>query len=73
MTLRTYQRELAEQAAEILAAKNLVYLAMEMRVGKTLIALETARLSGAKRVLFATKKKSNFKRRKGLYSGRFFV
>ena len=58
MTLRTYQRELAEQAAEILAAKNLVYLAMEMRVGKTLIALETARLSGAKRVLFATKKKA---------------
>lgn len=58
MILRPYQSELAEQAAAILAAKNLVYLAMEMRVGKTLIALETARLSGAKRVLFATKKKA---------------
>ncbi len=58
--LHQYQKELAEKAAEILRAKKIVYLAMEMRVGKTLIALETAFLvnGNKQRVLFVTKKKA---------------
>lgn len=42
--LRDYQIKLAEEGLKILSKYNLLYLAMEMRVGKTLIALETARL-----------------------------
>jgi hypothetical protein len=36
----------------------MVYLCMSVRTGKTLTSLETARLFGAKRVLFLTKKKA---------------
>ncbi|ROL55668.1 DEAD/DEAH box helicase, partial [Bacteroidetes/Chlorobi group bacterium Naka2016] len=38
--------------------RKIVYLAMEMRVGKTLIALETCYRLGAKKVFFVTKKKA---------------
>jgi len=53
-----HQIELARQAFEILRDKHIVYLVMEMRVGKTLIALETARLIGVRKILFVTKKKA---------------
>jgi len=53
-----YQKELAGKAKEILEKHKIVYLAMEMRVGKTLIALETCRLMEFCRVLFVTKKKA---------------
>lgn len=56
--LREYQEELAVKAADILLKLKIVYLAMEMRVGKTLISLQTASLIGAKKVLFVTKKKA---------------
>jgi len=56
--LRDYQEELAGQAAEILKKWHIVYLAMEMRVGKTLIALETAKLLNYKNVMFITKLKA---------------
>lgn len=56
--LRDYQKELAEKAMNILQKLKIVYLAIEMRVGKTLIALEAANLLNCKSVLFVTKKKA---------------
>lgn len=56
--LRPYQAELAEQGHAILKKLGIVYYSIEMRVGKTHIALKTADLIGAKNVLFATKKKA---------------
>ena len=58
MELRQYQKELSAKAVEILKHKKIVYLAMEVRTGKTLTALNTAKLFGAKNVLFLTKKKA---------------
>jgi hypothetical protein len=56
--LRDYQIDIAEKANVVLKEKGLVYLCCEVRTGKTLMALETARLYGAKNVLFLTKKKA---------------
>jgi SNF2 family DNA or RNA helicase len=56
--LRDYQIEIAEKSAEILIGLKIVYLAIEMRVGKTLIALQSAKILNAKNVLFVTKKKA---------------
>jgi len=58
MKLRDYQIRLSNEAAEILQRKKIVYLAMEVRCGKTLTALNTAELFAAKQVLFLTKKKA---------------
>ena len=58
MELRDYQIKLSAQAVEVLQHKKIVYLAMEVRTGKTLTALNTAKLFGAKKVLFLTKKKA---------------
>jgi hypothetical protein len=58
MTLRQYQVDIAKQAFKILTEKKFVYIAAQVRCGKSLMALETARLYGAKRVLFLTKKKA---------------
>jgi hypothetical protein len=58
MELRNYQIEIASDACDRLVRLGIVYLAMEVRTGKTLTALETAKLFGAKRVLFTTKKKA---------------
>lgn len=58
MKLRKYQTELAAKGAEILQRLKIVYLAMEVRTGKTLTSLEIAKLYGAKNVLFLTKKKA---------------
>jgi hypothetical protein len=56
ITLRDYQITNAAQGLAILKAKNIVYLAMEVRTGKTLTALAIAKEYGAKNVLFLTKK-----------------
>ena len=56
--LRDYQLELSHKAVDILKDKRIVYLAMQVRTGKTLTALHTAHLYGAKNVLFLTKKKA---------------
>jgi hypothetical protein len=56
--LRDYQIELANKGVDILNRKKIVYLNMEVRTGKTLTALEIAKLFSAKNVLFATKKKA---------------
>ena len=46
--LRDYQIEIANKGVEILTNNNLVYLAMEVRTGKTITSLEIAKLYGAK-------------------------
>jgi len=58
MELRDYQDRLAKEATKILKECGFVYLNFEVRVGKTLTALETAYNFGAKKVLFITKKKA---------------
>jgi hypothetical protein len=58
MKFREYQIQIANQASDKLKKLNFVYLAMEVRTGKTITALLTAKLFGAKNVLFVTKKKA---------------
>lgn len=58
MILRPYQIQIAEQAYRLLSQFGIVYLCMEVRTGKTFTAFETARLYGAKKVLFVTKLKA---------------
>jgi hypothetical protein len=58
LKLRPYQEEIAEQGLAILSKYKIVYLSMEVRVGKTLTALSIAERYGAKNVLFLTKKKA---------------
>jgi hypothetical protein len=58
MQLRPYQEKLSTEALGVLKSRGIVYLAMEVRTGKTLTALNTAQLFAAKRVLFLTKKKA---------------
>lgn len=58
MELRKYQTEIAQQAIKILKDRMIVYLAMEVRCGKTLTALTIAQLWNAKSVLFITKLKA---------------
>lgn len=55
---RDYQNKLSSDAVEILHRKKIVYLAMEVRCGKTITALETCKKYNAKKVLFITKKKA---------------
>ena len=54
--LRDYQVNNASKGVEILKDKKIVYLCMSVRTGKTATSMEIARLYGAKRVLFLTKK-----------------
>jgi SNF2 family DNA or RNA helicase len=56
--LRDYQIQISKEAVAILKAHGLVYLAMQVRTGKTLTSLSTANQYGAKKVLFLTKKKA---------------
>lgn len=58
MKLRDYQIDIANQAVSTLDEYGLVYISSEVRTGKTLMSLETARLYGATNVLFLTKKKA---------------
>ena len=56
--LRDYQNKIVEQGCDILKSKKILYLAMEVRTGKTLVSLSIANNLGFKKVLFLTKKKS---------------
>ena len=56
-TLREYQQELRLQGITKVAMYGAVYLAMEVRTGKTAVALSIAK-HFAKKVLFVTKKKA---------------
>jgi len=58
MELRGYQIDIAQRAADRLRQLKIVYISAEVRTGKTLMALETAKLIDAKNVLFLTKKKA---------------
>lgn len=58
MQLRNYQIENSSQGLKILQQFKIVYFVMEVRTGKTLTALNTAHLYGAKNVLFITKIKA---------------
>jgi len=58
MKLRDYQTEIANKGVGILWKHNILYLAMQVRTGKTITAMEVARLIKAKNVLFCTKKKA---------------
>lgn len=58
MELRDYQIDIANRAVDILKRLHIVYISAQVRCGKTLMALETAKLYGAQRVLFLTKKKA---------------
>lgn len=57
-TLRYYQHEKANEAVSKLALNGFVYLSMEVRTGKTVTALQVAKLYGVKSVLFITKIKA---------------
>lgn len=56
--LYDYQRDNAQRALDVIRKHGLVYLAYEVRTGKTVTALETCRLMDARKVLFITKKKA---------------
>lgn len=58
MQLRDYQIDIAQRGADIMRRHGMVYLAMEVRTGKTHTALHIAHLIRATRVLFVTKKKA---------------
>lgn len=55
---RQYQNNIIEKGCNILKNNNILYLAMEVRTGKTLVSLKIADLLNFKKVLFITKKKS---------------
>ena len=55
---RKYQQEIIEKAIKVCAKYNFVYLAMEVRTGKTLTAFGIAEKLNFASVLFVTKKKA---------------
>ena len=55
---RDYQSEIIERGLEVLKNHNFLYLAMEVRTGKTFTSLGICKKLGADNVLFVTKKKA---------------
>mgnify|MGYP003109701272 CR=1 FL=1 len=58
MKFRDYQIEIISKGLQILKTSGFLYLAMEVRTGKTLTSLGMCNLLQAKDVLFVTKKKA---------------
>ena len=58
VTFRDYQVDIIERGTQILEKHGFLYLAMEVRTGKTLTSLGIADRINAERVLFITKKKA---------------
>jgi hypothetical protein len=58
MQLRDYQIELSNQCTEIIRTLKICYLVAEVRTGKTLTALQTAKNLNCQNVLFITKKRA---------------
>ncbi len=56
--LRDYQKDIVNKACDILTNNGLVYLAMEVRTGKTITSLSICTEMRANNVLFVTKKKA---------------
>ena len=55
---REYQADIINKGVEIISVYKFLYLAMEVRTGKTLTSLGIASLIDSKEVLFITKKKA---------------
>jgi hypothetical protein len=58
MQLRDYQIQLSNKCTEIIRTLKICYLAAEVRCGKTLTALQTAKNLNCQNVLFITKKRA---------------
>ena len=58
MEYRPYQLDIIKKGTEIIKTHGFLYLAMEVRTGKTLTSLGICRDLGVKDVLFLTKKKA---------------
>jgi len=58
MEFREYQKKIIEDAYNVISVHRFVYLAMEVRTGKTLTSLGLAERLGCENVLFLTKKKA---------------
>tara|TARA_R110000796_G_scaffold51680_8_gene121957 strand:- start:6624 stop:7862 length:1239 start_codon:yes stop_codon:yes gene_type:complete len=58
LELRPYQKDIIDKGHSIVLLKGFVYLAMEVRTGKTLTSLGIAQKLGVQNVLFLTKKKA---------------
>ena len=58
MEFREYQEEIIDKSIPILLEHGFIYLAMEVRTGKTLTSLGIANAMWMKNVLFITKKKA---------------
>jgi len=58
MELRDYQKKIVEKSISVIKKTGFVYLAMEVRTGKTLTSLSIAQALGKRSVLFITKKKA---------------
>ena len=56
MRLVAYQEALVEEGLHILSELKLVYLAMQMRTGKTPVSLTIGKEAGYKRAIFVTTK-----------------
>tara|TARA_R110002153_G_scaffold28549_2_gene87896 strand:- start:331 stop:1557 length:1227 start_codon:yes stop_codon:yes gene_type:complete len=58
MKFRDYQEEIIAKSIDVLGKHRFVYLAMEVRTGKTLTSMGIAQGMGMKSMLFITKKKA---------------
>ena len=58
MKFRPYQNNIIKKGVEVIARRGFLYLAMEVRTGKTLTSLGIAQELRATHVLFVTKKKA---------------
>jgi SNF2 family DNA or RNA helicase len=58
MEFREYQKEIIDKSIPVLLEHGFIYLAMEVRTGKTLTSLGIANAMWMKNVLFITKKKA---------------
>ena len=58
MELRDYQKEIVRLGVNVLKEHKFVYLAMEVRTGKTLTSLSICKTLAVSNVLFITKKKA---------------
>ena len=61
MKLRDYQSIIVKQGTEVLKKHRFLYLAMEVRTGKTLTSLAMSLALPVSNLLFITKKKSHIK------------
>lgn len=57
MQFRPYQQEIIEKGTEVITRYSFLYLAMEVRTGKTLTSFGIANNLKVNRILFVTKRK----------------